>query len=146
MIMNILIVYFSNTGNTKRVAELVGDKLQSTHQITIKNALTTTPENVEWSDIIIIGSPIHGYILFGQKFCSQVMKFITNTLPDDLHEKKIILFATYMFSPGRAFKKVEKKIITKNGNIIGTFGEKRAEKDLLSESIKKEVTDFTVTY
>ena len=143
--MNILIVYFSNTGNTKRVAELVGEKLQSFGEITIKNAMTTSPENIEWADVVIIGSPIHGYILFGQKFCPQVIKFIDKIIPVDLHQKKIILFATYLFSPGRAFKKIEKQILSKNGQLLGKYAKKRSEKESLSESIKIKVTDSFIT-
>ncbi len=135
--MNILIVYFSNTGNTKRVAELVGEKIQSFGEVTIKNALTTSPENIEWADVVIIGSPIHGYILFGQKFCSQVLKFIDRIMPEDLNQKKIILYATFLFSPGRAFKKVEKLISAKNGQIVGKCAKKRSDKEILSDSLKE---------
>ena len=143
--MKILIVYFSNTGNTKRVAELVKDKLESTNEVVVKNALTASSENVEWAEVVIIGSPIHGYILFGQKFCSEVMKFITTVLPDDLKKKKIVLFATYLFSPGRAFKKIEKIIVSKNGSISGKFANKRSEKDLLSQSITQSAFSPVVT-
>lgn len=138
--MHILIIYFSNTGNTKRVAELVGEKLHPFGEIIIKNALTASPVNVEWADLIIIGSPIHGYILFGQKFCSQVLKFITRILPDNLHQKNVLLFATFLFSPGRAFKKVEKLIISKNGLVIGKYGKKRSEKDQLSDAIYQGIS------
>ena len=138
--MKILIVYFSNSGNTKRVVDLLGEKLTTYGEVTIKNALTVKHENVEWADVLIIGSPIHGYILFGQKFCSQVMKFLTTILPDDLQQKKIILFATFLFSPGKALNKVEKLIISKNGQTIGKQAKKRNKKEELSESIKNIVT------
>jgi len=143
--MHILIIYFSNTGNTKRVVELVGEKLHPLGDILIKNALTASPVNVEWADLIIIGSPIHGYILFGQKFCSQVLKFITKILPDDLHQKKVLLFATFLFSPGKAFKKVEKVITSKNGLVTGKYGKKRSEKVQLSDLIYQGVTEISLT-
>ena len=120
--MKILIVYFSNSGNTKRVVDLLGEKLTTYGEVTIKNALTVKHENVEWADVLIIGSPIHGYILFGQKFCSQVMKFLTTILP------------------GKALNKVEKLIISKNGQTIGKQAKKRNKKEELSESIKNIVT------
>ena len=74
--MKFLIVFFSNTGNTKRVAELLAEKINSFGDVKIKNVLTANLEVIDWADVIIIGSPIHGYILFGQKFCSLVLNFI----------------------------------------------------------------------
>lgn len=133
--MKILIVYYSNTGNTKKVADILNDKLASLHDVKIKNALTTSVELVDWSDILIIGSPIHGFILFGQKFCSPANEFIKKVLPNDLQGKKVVLFATYLFLPGKALKRVEHSITVKRGLVVGKYALKRDHKEELADQI-----------
>jgi flavodoxin len=141
--MNILIVFYSQTGNTKKVVDQLAEQKFSKKEIQIKNALTATKEHVEWADLILIGSPIHGFILFGQKFCPEVMKFINTTLSTDLEKKNVILFATFMFSPRNAMKKVSKIILEKNGVVYGTFARKRTHKTLLADELAKEITNFS---
>ena len=133
--MKYLITYYSNTGNTKKVVDRLALKLEELGDVKVKNVLTATSENIEWADVIIIGSPIHGYIFFGQKFCSQVENFIKNVLPKNLDQKQIILFATYLFYYGKALKKVAKSVSNKNANILGEFAEKRNKPDLIVNQI-----------
>ena len=137
--MKFLIVFFSNTGNTKRVAELLAEKINILGDVKIKNVLTANLEVIDWADVIIIGSPIHGYILFGQKFCSQVLNFIKKTIPENLGGKKVLLFSTYLFSPGKAFNSVENLIHQMNGVLLGNFGNKRGNKSDLVNSISTKL-------
>ena len=137
--MKFLIVFFSNTGNTKRVAELLAEKITPLGEVKIKNALTANVEAIDWADVIIIGSPIHGYILFGQKLCPQVLNFIKKTIPENLDSKKVLLYATYLFYPGKALIKAQKIIQQKNGVLIGTFGKKRSYKSDLVNTISSKL-------
>lgn len=132
--MNILIIFYSNSGNTKKVAELLTQKITD-QQVQIKNALTIKPEDIHQADILVIGSPIHGYILFGQKFCKEIRNMITNKLPDDLDRKKVILFATYLFSPRNVLQTNKKLIESKNGLVIGLASAKRDKKEVLVDKL-----------
>ena len=142
--MKILIVYYSNTGNTKKVADLLNEKLTSVHDVKIKNALTASTELVDWANVLIIGSPIHGFILFGQKFCTQVNIFMKKVLPANLQGKKVLLFATYLFSPGKGLKKAEQSITLKNGAVVGKHALKRNQKAELVNQIYESLLKIKV--
>lgn len=118
--MKILIVYYSQSGNTKKVVELTEERLRAlNHDVTVKNALTAKAEQVSESDLLLIGKPVHGYILFGQKPIEEVKEFLEKQLPHDLEKKPVIGFATYLFFPARALNPVKKAIEAHNGNLLG---------------------------
>ncbi|MHA2238329.1 MAG: flavodoxin family protein, partial [Candidatus Hodarchaeales archaeon] len=80
--MNILIVFYSEGGNTKKVAEMLRNKLiEKKYSVVMKNALTAKAAHVEEADLVLIGTPVHGYILFGQKPTKEIKKFLENELP-----------------------------------------------------------------
>lgn len=136
--MNILIIFYSYSGNTKKVAELLKEALVG-QEAKIKNALTVTQEDIQKADILIIGSPIHGYILFGQKLCKEIRQVINKKLPDNLNGKKVILFATYLISPRKALQKNAKIIERKNGKIMSLVSAKRDRKEELVKKIIQEI-------
>ena len=113
--MEILIVYYSQSGNTKKVVELVKERLESLdHNVTVKNALTVKTEQVAETELLLIGTPVHGYILFGQKPIKEVRDFLEQQLPRDLNDKPVIGFATYLFFPAGALNSVKKAIHSRN--------------------------------
>ena len=128
--MNILIIFYSYSGNTKKVAELLKEKI-SKENVKLRSALTVKKEVIEKSDILVIGSPIHGHIFFGQQFCKEIRQVITEKLPNNLERKKIILFATYLFSPRNALQKNKTLLESRNGEVIGLVAEKRNRKEEL---------------
>jgi len=53
--LRILIVYTSQSGNTKKVVDLVKEQLLSKgHNVTVKNALTVTPEKADEAELLVI--------------------------------------------------------------------------------------------
>ncbi len=56
--MNACVLYFSLTGNTRKFAETISDslKIQAVYDIT-----TTEPSVVADYDVIIFGTPVHGF-------------------------------------------------------------------------------------
>lgn len=134
--MKILIVYYSGSGNTKKVAEMIQEKLQNLgHEVLLKNALTTKSSHVDDNDLLIIGTPIHGYILFGQKHAKELNEFLSTELPKDLSGKPVIIFATFLFFPARGLKAMQKKIKSNNGNILNSVSQRRNKKDILSNQV-----------
>lgn len=132
--MQILIVYYSESGNTKKVVDLLKNKLSLEHQVTVRNALTATAKQVEEAELLIVGTPVHGYILFGQKPAKTVKTFLKEQLPD-LNGKPVIGFATYLFFPAGALNHVKKVIESQNGKILGMIAERRTRKPFLVEKI-----------
>ncbi|MFX0173605.1 MAG: flavodoxin family protein [Candidatus Hodarchaeota archaeon] len=134
--MKILIVFYSSSGHTKKVVDLIEEKLSKKgHAVTVRNALTARTEMISEAELLLIGTPVHGYILFGQKPSREVREFLKDELPDDLQAKPVITFATYLFFPAGALKKVSKIIEARNGRIIGVLTERRTNKTGLVDSI-----------
>jgi flavodoxin len=142
--MQILIVYSSNSGNTKKVVEVVKNQLSSNgHNVVVRNALTAKPDNIDEADLVIIGTPVHGYILFGQKPAKSVRKFLETQLPLDLSGKSVIGFATYLFFPSGALKPIKTAVEERNGRLLGLFANKRSNKSDLADDITKCVITNT---
>ena len=134
--MKILIIYYSQSGNTKKVVEMVEEKLKALyHEVTVKNALTTKPEHVSESDLLLIGTPVHGYILFGQKPTKEVKEFLENQLPHNLEEKPDIRFATYLFFPAKALNPIKKAVESHNGKLLGLMARRRSKKTELVDDL-----------
>jgi len=124
---------------------LIEEKLsKSGHEVTVRNALTAQAEMVSEAELLLIGTPVHGYILFGQKPAREVREFLKNELPEDLHAKPVIAFATYLFFPVGALNIVKKTIKSRNGRIIGVLAQRRTNKidlvDSIMECFEKNLT------
>ncbi|MHA2365254.1 MAG: flavodoxin family protein [Candidatus Hodarchaeales archaeon] len=141
--MEILIVYSSSTGNTKKVVDLIKEKFikNKENQITVKNALTVKTEQLEEADLLIIGTPVHGHFIIGQGPTKEIKNFLNDRLQDNLNGKSVILFATYLFFPAKTLKKITKVIESKNGKVIGDFAKRRTKKEELSEAIVKLIKE-----
>jgi flavodoxin len=75
--MKILILYFSQTGNTERIARAIKDELSSEHEV-IMNSIDEKPVPVSGNfDLFFIGSPCHAGTLSGP------VKALLSELPDD---------------------------------------------------------------
>lgn len=60
--MNILITYATNSGSTFAAVGVAGDTLKGlNHAVTIKEAMSTTPEDVAANDVIILATPSWDY-------------------------------------------------------------------------------------
>jgi NAD(P)H dehydrogenase (quinone) len=56
----VLVIYFSKTGNTKKMAELVGEGVKNAGlEVTLQSVDQATPEDLLNADGIIIGSPTY---------------------------------------------------------------------------------------
>jgi len=116
--------------------DLIEKKLSKNgHEVTVRNALTAQAEMVSEAELLLIGTPVHGYILLGQKPAREVREFLKDELPEDLQAKPVIAFATYLFFPAGAMNIVKKTIKSRNGRIIGVLAQRRTKKTVLVDSI-----------
>ena len=142
--MKILITFISLSGNTKKVAEIVQANLgELGHEVALKNALTVKAEQVHDCDLLVIGTPIHGKILFGQKHADDLNPFLKNELPVDLKNKPVVIFSTYLFFPRKGLNKLEKKIMSNSGFVIAKLSERRSKKIILANKIIEAITTQT---
>ncbi|MHA2037772.1 MAG: flavodoxin family protein [Promethearchaeota archaeon] len=106
--MNIIIIYDTKHGNTKKVAELIGEGLKSVEEntITYLNVEEFDPNKEENYDLILIGTPNH----YG-KPTKPIKKFIEDLPNSSLKVNSFSVFDTYMFKDyEKTVKKMEKKI------------------------------------
>jgi len=124
--MNACVLYFSQTGNTRRFAEAISDSLK----IPVFDLVTSEPSVVDDFGVIILGTPVHG-----SNPSKESLSFI-ESLPDG-NGKRTILFCTCRLWKGRTFKKLEKELKKKNYSTILAVSKKGREfhKEDFSEAI-----------
>lgn len=87
--MNILVIYDSLYGNTEKIAQYIAEKLKPNHKVIIERVTENTVQKVKGAELIIIGSPTHGF-----NASENTLKFIKSLNDEMLKNKKIALFDT----------------------------------------------------
>jgi flavodoxin len=105
--MNPGVFFISHTGNTKRFAEAIAEKLKAP----LFDIATTSPSEVAAFDLLLIGTPTTG-----GKPAPELSAFI-NRMPQSAG-KKAILFCTYAFMKGGTFKAMEQGLSAKGYETI----------------------------
>jgi len=131
--MKTLIIFDSNFGNTKIIAETIAKELDA-------KAISVSDFNIkkfEGVDLFIVGSPIIGW-----KPTEKIIKFLTSLTTDHLKEVKIATFDTRikLFIHGNAAKKISnwlKKLGAKTIIEPQGFFVKSMRGPLFEEEIKK---------
>ena len=115
--MKVLIVYETKYGNTKKVAETIGDVIKEAgKEVTVVKVDAVETDNIKDYEAIVIGSPTYASSQAGS-----IKKFISSLSVEP--DTKIVVFDTHSgdgISTGgpmrRAVKKMEKQI-QKNPNL-----------------------------
>jgi flavodoxin len=101
--MNSAVIYFSRTGNTKRLAQALADEVKAP----IFDVASTQPSAIATFDVLILGTPVEG-----SSPSKEIFAFI-ESMPQT-QNKKTILFCTYRaFGNERTMKKMEKRLAEK---------------------------------
>jgi flavodoxin len=95
--MNTCILYYSQTGNTKKFADAIS---QSLNISTVYDMTTNEANIVKQYDMMILGTPVHGF-----NPSKESVEFVKQ-LPE-ANGKKTILFCTYRLWKGRVFGKLK---------------------------------------
>jgi flavodoxin len=111
--MRTCVLYFSRTGNTKRMAEAISDSTKAP----AFDIASSEPSVVENYDLLILGTPVEG-----SRPPKEILAFIER-LPK-AEGKKTILFCTYALWKGRTFKILEKKLASKGYDTILSVSKK----------------------
>jgi flavodoxin len=102
--MKACVIYFSQTGNTKKFAETIAETLKTAELFDIAN---TDPSAVKDYDVLVIGTPTHGF-----RPSEEALAFVEG-LPEGFG-KRTALFCTHRLWKGSTFKKLEKVLKNKN--------------------------------
>lgn len=98
--MKICVVYFSRTGNTKRLAQAIADTVKAPIFVMAE----TQPASIQDCDLLIIGTPVEG-----ASPAKEASAFI-ESMPK-VESKKAIVFVTHrLFGSGRAMGIMQKML------------------------------------
>lgn len=123
------VLYFSRTGNTKRMAEAVSESTKAP----AFNIASSEPSVVEDFDLLIVGTPVEG-----SRPAKEALAFVER-LPKT-EGKKAILFCTHLFWKGSTFKVLEKELSSKGYDTILSVSKRGVKPDKpadFSDSINK---------
>ena len=75
--MNVLVTYYSQSGNTEKIAKAICEEAARTHNAELKKLENISPDDVAGYDFIFIGSPLHsGSLAAPVKDCLGVCRTI----------------------------------------------------------------------
>ncbi|MFX1274061.1 MAG: flavodoxin family protein [Promethearchaeota archaeon] len=112
--MKILITYFSNTGNTEKVAYSIKAGMES-HDIDLLKVKDTDPNSLKEYDLVVLGSGI-----YAGKISKEIVDLVKNA---EVLPQKFAFFCTHA-SPNlyqKGWKMVRKRIKDENLMVIGEF-------------------------
>lgn len=113
------VVYFSRTGNTKRLAQAIADSVKAP----IFDMASTLPSTLAEFDMLIIGNPVEG-----ASPAKEAVAFMEN-LPQ-AESKKAIVFCTHrLFGSGRAMGIMEKMLECKGYETVLKVSKKGMKPD-----------------
>ena len=120
--MNILVAYFSQTGNTAKIAQAIYEAvLPQADEAHLKKIDETTAESLNAYDLVFLGSACHDADL--AKPVKRVLERISNSPPFKL--AGFVTHATRMPEDGERAKELYERWA---GNCIGTFEQVSEEK------------------
>jgi len=115
--MNVVVLYESMTGNTRRAAELIGGAVAA-KGASVSVHPVTSPDLHELSvaDLVFVGTWVDGLVLFGQRpgRATRLWK-----LPV-LERKPVAVFCTYAINAGKALDKTARILEAKGARIVGS--------------------------
>jgi len=130
-LMKPCIVYFSRTGNTKRLAQAIADAVKTP----IFDMATTQPSALAEFDVLILGNPV-----VGASPAKEASAFVEN-MPT-AEGKKVILFCTFRaFGNERAMKKMEKQLESKSYETVLKLSKKGMKPDKEAD-FSKEIAEI----
>ncbi|MHA1669352.1 MAG: flavodoxin family protein [Promethearchaeota archaeon] len=112
--MKIMVCYFSNTGNTEKVAKSIAEGLEG-EDVELLKIEDADPSSLKNYDLVVLGSGI-----YAGKLHKKVTDFMKNVSE---YPPKFAFFNTHQ-SPSayqKAFKRISKAIEETNSRIIGVF-------------------------
>jgi flavodoxin I len=118
--MKTLVVYDSHYGNTRTIAQAIGDALRGEVEVLYVGEVNASA--VGEYDLLIVGAPTHG-----AKPSPAVQAFLDQIQARALEGKKVAGFDTRMTNRlitifGTAAPKIAKALKSKGGNLVGSPG------------------------
>ena len=115
--MNVLVLYQSRSGHTRNAAEAIAQATRDmNHEVNIRSIIEVRREDVEWADVLFIGTWVQGFVLFGVKPAGA--ELWVPALPS-LEGKPIGIFCTYAFNPRTSLSTLGTMLTVRGAMILG---------------------------
>ena len=137
--MDPVVVYFSRTGNTQRLAQAISDSINAP----LMNIASTLPSTIETFNPLILGTPVEG-----SSPAKETAEFIANM--NRREDGKAILFCTFrLFGNNRTMNAMQKELKKKGYETIlkvskkGMKPDKEADLTEILHNVKKTLQTLT---
>ncbi|MHA1373996.1 MAG: flavodoxin family protein [Promethearchaeota archaeon] len=112
--MKIMVCYFSNTGNTEKIARSIAEGLEG-EDVELLKIEDGDPSNLKNYDLVVLGSGI-----YGGKLNKKVIDFMKNVSE---YPPKFAFFNTHQSATSyqKAFKRIRAKLEENEAKVIGEF-------------------------
>ncbi len=112
---NIFIAYYSNTGNTEKMAELIKKGAESAGaNVTCKEVTDASENDIINADVIALGCPSAG----AEELSDEMDSFV-NTIKDKLSGKKVALFGSYDWGDGEWMRNWVEAMEATGATVVG---------------------------
>ena len=120
--MNVVVVYESLTGNTRRAAEVMGGELERRGvHATVCNATAIDFQALAQAELVIIGSWVDGIFVVGQRPGRAIR--LESFPPID--GKRCFVFCTFALNPGKTLDKMTTIMEGRGAEVLGGMAIKR---------------------
>jgi menaquinone-dependent protoporphyrinogen IX oxidase len=130
-----VVLFESMTGNTKRVAELIGGAVAATgDEVVVRNITDFDFHELAVADVVYVGTWVDGLVLFGQRpgRASRLRK-----LPV-LDHKPVAVFCTYAINAGKALDKTAAILDAKGATVVA---QRQFRRDRLDQGVAEFVDE-----
>lgn len=124
--VNVVVVYESLTGNTKRAAEAIGAELDRRGVTVAVFPVTDIDyQALAVADLVVMGSWVDGLFVVGQK---PGRGFRLETFPP-IDGKRCVVFCTYALNPGKVLDKMTTIMEDRGAEVLGGMSIRRTRID-----------------
>lgn len=129
--MDVVVVYESKTGTTRRAALAMGDEFFDRgvrcRTYPVKGV---DPAAIGEADLIVIGSWVDGLFAVGQRpggrrNLERALGVMSGPEGTTLQGKRVALYCTYAVAPGRTLSKMEALVAELGGEVVGGLAIRR---------------------
>lgn len=120
--MNVVVLYESMTGTTRKAAELIGGAAKMAGcEVSVRSVREPDYHELARADLVIIGTWVDGLIVAGQRPGGAAA---LKKLPV-LQGKQVAIFMTYAINPGKALLKLSRMLQLDGANVVAAAQIKR---------------------
>jgi hypothetical protein len=120
--VNVVVVYESLTGNTKRAAELIGAEFEQRGvESVVCNITALDYQALALADVVVIGSWVDGIFVVGQRpgRAGRLEAF------PPIDRKRCFVYCTFALNPGRTLEKMTRIMEGRGADVLGGMTIKR---------------------